>query len=89
VPSGPAPVAVIRQSDECITLAGFVRFDGRDSKHERAYRWDFGDGTTSTRPAPIHAYALVPKVYTVTLTVTGPGGEDTATSTVTVPCPTP
>ena len=86
-PGPDAPVAVITQSTDCISIAGFVRFDGRDSLRTKTYHWDFGDGFTSDRPAPIHAYALLPNVYTVTLTVTGPGGEASTTSTVTVPCP--
>jgi hypothetical protein len=85
-PNAPAPVAVISQSVDCIGVADFVRFDGRASTGGKDYLWDFGDGTRSTRPAPIHAW-LLPDVYTITLTVTGPGGSDTATTTVTVPCP--
>lgn len=35
------------------------------------YHWDFGDGTTSTDPNPIHRYttAAPPQTFTVTLTV--------------------
>jgi hypothetical protein len=44
------------------------------SKGATAYRWDFGDGETSTEENPVHEY---PKfgVYTAYLTATGPGGE--------------
>jgi PKD repeat protein len=38
--------------------------------------WDFGDGTTSTEPFPLHTYGAAGK-YTVTLTVTNGGGSDT------------
>lgn len=38
-----------------------------------AWRWDFGDGTTSTEPHPQHAYAR-PGNYVVILDVTGPAG---------------
>ena len=44
------------------------------------YRWDFGDGATSTQASPTHAYATG-GVFTATLRVTDPGGlfdEDTA-----------
>jgi outer membrane protein OmpA-like peptidoglycan-associated protein len=50
------------------------------------YRWDFGDGTTTsgTTPTTTHPYAR-PGNYTVRLTVDdGRGGTDTTTATVTV-----
>lgn len=43
-----------------------------------AWRWDFGDGTTSTQQHPSHVYTE-PGVYTVSLRVTTLHGEDTAT----------
>jgi len=70
-----------------VTLGEFIHFDGRASSHETAYLWDFGDGASSDRPAPIHAYTVVRPSYTVRLTVTGPGGSDDATMTITIPCP--
>jgi len=42
------------------------------------WRWQFGDGATSTRQNPMHTYTT-PGVYTVTLTVSGLGGSETAT----------
>jgi PKD repeat protein len=48
------------------------------------YRWDFGDGSTSTQANPTHAYAAG-GVYTATLRVTDPDNlfdEDTATVNV-------
>lgn len=44
------------------------------------WRWDFGDGQTSTEQNPIHNYGEE-GVYTVSLTVRGPCGEDTMTIT--------
>ena len=38
-----------------------------------AWKWDFGDGTTSTEQHPQHAYAQ-PGTYVVILDVTGPAG---------------
>jgi PKD repeat protein len=38
--------------------------------------WNFGDGTSSTEPNPIHTYSLSGD-YPVTLDVTGPCGSDT------------
>jgi PKD repeat protein len=42
-----------------------------------SWKWDFGDGTTSTEQNPIHQYAARPGRegnYTVILDVTGPAG---------------
>ncbi len=39
--------------------------------------WDFGDGQTSTEPAPSHTYTT-PGNYVATLTVTDDGGSQTA-----------
>jgi uncharacterized membrane protein len=38
-----------------------------------AWKWDFGDGATSTEQHPVHAYAK-PGNYVVVLDVTGPDG---------------
>ncbi|HEX6882777.1 MAG TPA: PKD domain-containing protein [Planctomycetota bacterium] len=43
-----------------------------------SWSWAFGDGTTSTEPAPLHTYAECGS-YTVTLTVSGPEGTNTLT----------
>ncbi|QYZ80420.1 PKD domain-containing protein [Methanofollis formosanus] len=39
----------------------------------RAQAWDFGDGTSSLEPAPVHRYDETGN-YTVTFTVVGSGG---------------
>jgi PKD repeat protein len=44
------------------------------------WRWDFGNGATSTASNALFSYDL-PGTYTVSLTVTGPGGADTDTRT--------
>ncbi len=41
-----------------------------------SYKWNFGDGKTSTVQNPLHIYKKV-GMYTVTLTVTGPLGTST------------
>jgi PKD repeat protein len=63
--SGPAPLTV-NFSDASILA--------------ESWRWDFGDGTTSTEKNPAHEY-LAPGTYTVSLTVTGSDGPDTETKT--------
>lgn len=47
------------------------------------YRWDFGDGNTSTAANPTHTFAQ-PGTYTVTLEVTNCGGTVRRTMTITV-----
>ena len=51
-----------------------VQFTARSVRDATAWRWDFGDGTTSPAPDPVHAYAS-PGQYPVTLTVTTPRGS--------------
>lgn len=54
---GPPPLSVSFTSEvEC--TGGNVQ-----------YKWDFGDGSTSTEPNPVHTYTKVGE-YTATLTVT-------------------
>jgi len=43
-------------------------FDSGLSPDSFTFFWDFGDGTTSTLPTPVHVYSA-PGVYVVTLTV--------------------
>ncbi len=48
-----------------------------------AWKWDFGDGTSSNKQNPSNAFAQA-GTYTVRLTVEGPGGSDFTEKTVTV-----
>ena len=41
-----------------------------------SWKWDFGDGTTSTEQNPVHEYKNDGTHYVVTLYVSGPAGED-------------
>jgi PKD repeat protein len=61
---GPAPLA--------------VSFTDRSTGDPTTYRWDFGDGTSSTLKNPVHTYS-VPGVYSVSLTVGNAFGQDTST----------
>jgi PKD repeat protein len=47
------------------------------------YRWDFGDGTSSTDRAPVHTYAA-PGAYREVLTVTSGGSSAVCSNTVTL-----
>ncbi|HYI36343.1 MAG TPA: PKD domain-containing protein [Thermoleophilaceae bacterium] len=68
--SGPAPLA--------------VAFDGTTSSDADGdaltYKWEFGDGTTSTAAKPTKTYAAAGS-YTAKLTVTDPAGLADSTST--------
>jgi glucose/arabinose dehydrogenase len=76
-----APTAEIDASPTYGALPLTVHFDGRDSSDPDgdtlSYRWDFGDGTSSTQSQFNKTYTAKKK-YQVTLTVSdGKGGIDT------------
>jgi PKD repeat protein len=65
-----------------------IQFDGYDSKDIDgdivSYKWDFGDGNTSSGVSPTHIYEK-PGEYVVKLTVTDDDGKtDTDTTTATI-----
>lgn len=75
--SGEAPLDVIFDARGCSDPDGNVT----------SYRWDFGDGETSTDLVANHTYTS-PKSYTVSLTITDDlGATDTATATIAVSNP--
>ncbi len=51
-----------------------VAFNDRSVGEVTAWKWDFGDGTTSTEQHPTHLYAQAGR-YIVTLEITGPDGK--------------
>jgi len=55
-----------------------VTFQDRSIGVVDSYRWDFGDGGTSSGQTAVHTYNQ-PGLYTVVLEVTGPGGIATKT----------
>jgi PKD repeat protein len=57
-----------------------VHFADKSTGKVTLWKWNFGDGETSTHQNPTHRYEK-PGLYTVTLTVSGPGGSDTLTRT--------
>ncbi|MCZ6793309.1 MAG: PKD domain-containing protein [Planctomycetota bacterium] len=60
-----------------------VRFTDTSRGDVSLWRWDFGDGATSTRRHPVHVYARSGE-YRVRLSVSGPGGESPLTHEETV-----
>jgi PKD repeat protein len=75
--SGPnqAPTAFAAADSDLIIHGIPIQFDGSGSldpdQDGLEFLWDFGDGTTSDEPRPVHTYeALGPGDVTVTLTVT-------------------
>ncbi|MFD2785212.1 GEVED domain-containing protein [Hymenobacter rubripertinctus] len=66
-----------------------IRFTDLSQNGPTSWRWDFGDGTTSTLQNPTHTYATT-GTYTVALAATNAYGTATSTRAnyvvVTVPC---
>jgi PKD repeat protein len=81
IAAGEGPVAGIEAEATTVvnTEIAFVS----TSPLAEEWAWDFGDGTTSTDPAPVHTYTL-PGVYTVTLVVTFGDCSDETSFEVTV-----
>ncbi|KAA3439691.1 PKD domain-containing protein [Rufibacter hautae] len=85
----PNPAAGFTAANVCEgTPARFTNTTQDRGSGALTYRWDFGDGTTSTEASPAHLYAA-PGTYMVVLAVKGANScEQTSTSTITV-FPTP
>lgn len=62
-------------------LQGRVKFTNLSSGNATSYKWDFGDGTSSTEKSPLHIYAKS-GYYSVKLTAKGEVDEDVAEMTV-------
>lgn len=60
-----------------------VAFTNHSTPQAVSFEWDFGDGTTSTEPSPLHTYAQ-PGSYEVSLTARGIVLWNTATQTITI-----
>ena len=78
----PPPRAVIEADRRYGPSPLTVAFTGENSfdpdEDSLAYRWDFGDGQTSTQPNPSHTFraeGAEPQAFQVRLTVTDPEGE--------------
>jgi len=53
------------------------------SENATRWKWDFGDGSSSTKQNPVHAYSEK-GIYTVSLTVSNSNGTDSKTATLSV-----
>ena len=56
------------------------------STNATSYSWDFGDGTVSNQPSPVHTYNLN-GTYQLSLTATGPSGTNTICKLVGIAAP--
>ena len=59
-----------------ISCSGIVQFTDSSLNLPDSYLWDFGDGTTSSEPSPLHNYAAA-GTYTIKLIATNAFGSDT------------
>ena len=79
-PVNDAPVASFEfnQGDNGSSTFSFTN-TSNDAKDPEgaiiAYRWDFGDGSSSSEASPVHNYSAT-GTYTITLTVSDNGGAD-------------
>ena len=74
------PVANFSESKTSGVGSLTVTFDDSSEGKIDSYRWDFGDGNSSSAATAVHTYGSTGS-YTVSLTVTGPGGTATKTKT--------
>ncbi len=64
-----------------VTVDGLTATFTNESKYASSYKWDFGDGASSTDSSPVHTYAAKGK-YVPTLYATGADGTVKEASTV-------
>lgn len=78
------PKAKFAVSDSVATCPPLVVNFTNQSQNFATYRWDFGDGTSSSSAAPVHFYTY-PGVYQAKLIITSIGGcIDSVIKTITV-----
>lgn len=83
----PQPAAQFVPDDDTLSVGQPVAFRNHSGgQPPLIYRWDFGDGTIATDPAPSHQYTA-PGIYTVHLTVENGFGQSEAFWTMTVSAP--
>lgn len=74
----PVPVASFTAKPTSGKAPLRVHFHDTSKNRVTQWKWDFGDGKTSTQKEPHHTYTA-PGTFTVKLEVTGPGGTASAT----------
>ena len=75
-----APQPMVRfTSADTVNCSGTVVFHDESTNLPTAWRWDFGDGTTSIQQHPVHTYA--PGKYSVRLRACNATGCDSLTKT--------
>ncbi len=72
------PVAVFSASPTSGNLPLKVQFSDKSTGSPTSWKWNFGDGKTSTSRNPVHTYTKAGK-YTVSLTVKNAAGTNTKT----------
>jgi PKD repeat protein len=82
----PEPVANFNFSYTGNVAPADVSFTNLSTDAEE-YRWEFGDGNTSTATSPTHTY-LEGGDFSITLTATGKGGESFISKNITIIQPT-
>ena len=65
-----ADISVLEDSSTCPPFPAQFMFVG---KFAESYEWDFGDGSSSSNPSPVHVYTK-PGTYLAKLRVISPGG---------------
>ncbi|MDW5549990.1 PKD domain-containing protein, partial [Methanosarcina sp.] len=78
VTSVTKPVAAFSASPTSGNLPLSVTFTDKSTNSPTSWKWNFGDGTSSTARNPTHKYSAEGK-YTVTLTATNSAGSNTVT----------
>jgi len=74
------PVAAFTASPTSGSKPLVVTFTDKSTNNPTSWKWNFGDGTTSTTHNPIHTYTKT-GIHTVTLTATNSAGSSTITKT--------
>jgi len=77
-PEPNLPVAAFSASPTSGKAPMKVQFTDTSTGTPKKWKWDFGDGTTSTKQNPTHKYSKA-GVYTVKLTVTNTAGSNLVT----------
>ncbi len=85
-PNVPRPIAAFTTDRTAGQVPLTVRFVNQSSGFISSYNWNFGDGTISNEPNPVHIYNA-PGIFTASLTVTGQGGTSNVSQQVNVQSP--